>query len=127
MKILTIIITLTFCSIGFSGPGHSHGHGHGHSRRPADPCKKLATKDLKSSSVAIGKCHIVRLSTPDEHGNKGKIDESWVDAKVLQNKSIPKRGEWLVTFKNLKGKKGTELFIFLKSNGEFVAANFTGK
>jgi hypothetical protein len=121
MKTLTLLVAFTLCSISYGGPGHSHGGGHGHSHGPVDVCKKLATKDLKTSSMKIGKCHISRFITA------GKINKSWTNASLAQNKSIPKRKEWLVTFKNDKGVKGKELFIFLSASGSFVAANFTGK
>ena len=58
-----------------------------------------------------------------------KIDKSWENAKfenaeIKETKSVK---EWLVTFTNEKGVKGKKLYIFLKLNGDFVAANFTGK
>ena len=43
------------------------------------------------------------------------------------SKKFGKKTEWVVTFNNKKGLKGKKLFIFLKLNGDFVAANFTGK
>ena len=35
--------------------------------------------------------------------------------------------EWVVTFTNEKNVKKKKLYIFLKLNGEYIAANFTGK
>ena len=60
---------------------------------------------------------------------KGKIDKSWINAKHEKSikKKYAKRTEWIVTFLNENGVKGKKLYIFLKLNGEFVAANFTGK
>ena len=117
MKNLLIIITLTFSTITFAGPGHGHSHA------PKYLCKKLATKDLKTSSVAIGKCHVSRLV------KSGKINSSWSSSK--HTKSIKKdfkgKKEWVVSFSNAKGVKGKNLYIFLNLDGSFVAANFTGK
>ncbi len=117
MKALLVIGTFLFGIVAFAGPGHGHHHG------PVDPCKAIATKDLKVSSKEIGKCHVERFV------RAGKIASSWRSA--LYDKSITKqfkgRTEWVVTFNNQKGKKGKTLYIFLKENGGFIAANFSGK
>lgn len=59
-----------------------------------------------------------------------KVEPSWKDAEInsVEKKQLKKRWEWLVTFKNpaADAKKQT-LYLFLKSSGDFVAANFTGK
>ncbi|MBK24596.1 MAG: hypothetical protein CME70_11430 [Halobacteriovorax sp.] len=117
MKLLLIFITLAFSASAFSGPGHGHSHG------PVDTCKKLATKDLKKSSIKIGKCHILRFV------KAGKIESSWRAAKHLQSeiKKFGGKEEWIVTFHNEKGTKGKKLFVFLNMKGGFIAANFTGK
>ena len=117
MKTLILFITLLVTSSSFAGPGHGHSHG------PKDQCKKLATNDLKTSSFRVGKCHIRRLIV------EKKLDGSWSNANHLT--STPKeflgKKEWIITFQNDKGTKGKTLYIFLKPNGDFIAANFTGK
>lgn len=117
MKNLLYFITFLLTTNSFAGTGHGHTHG------PVDLCKKLATKNIKISSIAIGKCHISRLV------KAGKIDVSWKNAKHIQSvtKKFRGRDEWLISFNNEKGKKGKKLFIFLNLKGGFVAANFTGK
>ncbi len=104
-------MVLTFCSASFAGPGHSHGHSHG---RPA--LNKMQAKEL-------GQSHVKKLVEAK------KVDSTWVDAifDKSEMKKFGKKKEWVVTFKNEKGVRGKKLFIFLRSSGEFVAANFTGK
>ena len=117
MKTLFLITSLLFASACFAGPGHGHSHG------PVDTCKKLATNDLKTSSKNIGMCHVSRLI------KAGKIDPSWSGASHVSSETKTFKGnkEWVVTFNNEKGAKGKNLYVFLKLNGGFVAANFTGK
>lgn len=117
MKKLLIITVLLLSSTSFAGPGHGHSHG------PVDTCKKLATEDLKKSSIVIGKCHISRFV------KAGKIDSSWSNSSHKQSitKDFKGKTEWVVTFNNEKGVKGKNLYIFLNLEGGFVAANFTGK
>lgn len=57
-----------------------------------------------------------------------KIDATWKEGgfKSIVKKTYPNRWEWLITFES-KAAEGKTLFVFLKSSGEFVAANFTGK
>ena len=110
---------------GFAGPNHGYGHGHshGHSHAPIDPCKKHATKNIKKSSVKIGRCHINRLI------KKGKINKSWKRASYKESLSREFKGrkEWVVIFNNKKGVMGKIIYIFLNRKGGFIAANFSGK
>ena len=52
-------------------------------------------------------------------------------SKATFDKSIKKtfsgKQEWVVSFNNVKGIKGTKLFIFLRPSGKFIAANFSGQ
>ena len=111
MKLLTIIFALYVSTIAYAGPGGGHSHGHSHHRIS------------KEKTIVVGKSHIDRLI------KAGKIDTSWKDAKHAKSekKKFGKRIEWVVTFDNEKGVKGKKLYIFLKTSGKFVAANFTGK
>lgn len=62
--------------------------------------------------------------------SKGKIDKSWdpVKAASAEQKSNGYRTEWVVTFKNSNVSEAkSTLYIFLSVQGEFIAANFTGK
>tara|TARA_B100001971_G_scaffold84647_1_gene78061 strand:+ start:176554 stop:176796 length:243 start_codon:yes stop_codon:yes gene_type:complete len=58
-----------------------------------------------------------------------KIDKSWKKAVFDKAELIGVKGkkEWKVTFINEQGVKGKKLYIFLKQDGAFIAANFTGK
>jgi hypothetical protein len=114
MKYILISIFTLFSVQSFAGDGHGHshgsdGHGHSHKRREIK----------KERTGVIGRIQVERLV------NEKKLDASWKNASF--EKSVLIKGEWLVTFKNDKGVKGSKLYIFLKKSGEFVAANFTGK
>jgi hypothetical protein len=63
--------------------------------------------------------------------SKGKIDASW---KSLAHEKIElvegkKRKEWKITFKDpaAKDKEKEFLYMFYSLEGNFIAANFTGK
>ncbi len=113
MKKILILTTLVLSSISFAGSGHDHSHGHGHSH---EAVSKDKTKEL-------GKKHVERLV------KAGKLNASWKSATYIKSvkKKFGKRTEWVVSFKNDKGVKGKNLYIFLKLSGTFVAANFSGK
>lgn len=115
MKSFLIIGTLVLSFSSFAGPGGGHSHGHSHSHH-----KPAVSKE---KTMEIGKYHVERLV------KSGKIDATWKDAKYAnsEKKKFGKKTEWVVTFDNEKGVKGKKLYIFLKTSGEFVAANFTGK
>ena len=66
----------------------------------------------------------------DRLAAKNEIDPSWKDAgrlTAIEKKTVGKRWEWRATFQNDKVEEKKVLYVFLKSSGEFVAANFTGK
>ncbi len=116
MRIFILIFTLVFCSICLAGPGHGHSHEDRHTHRTSS-LTKVKAQDL-------AKFHIMRLI------KLKKIDLSWQQAIFENAEKKPFKGkqEWLVTFTNIKSKTNkTKLYIFLESNGQFIAANFTGK
>jgi Family of unknown function (DUF6488) len=129
MKLFTLALTLAFFSAAYAGPGHSHSHkhaegeehshdeGHGHSH--AAPSVTIDEKTAQTT----GMTEIQRLI------KKGKLDATWSNATFdkSEKKQFGKKTEWVVTYNNDKGVDGKKLYIFLKTNGEFVAANFTGK
>ncbi len=116
MKTLILIITLGFSSISLAGQGHSHGGGQA---RLNNPSTSLNIKSAKET----GQLHLERLI------KLKKIDSTWSEAVFdkAEKKTFGKKTEWLATFTNKKGVKGEKIYIFLKMNGEFIAANFTGK
>ena len=117
MKTVLIVFVLIFSSIGLAGPGHGHGKGHGHGH--SHGAQALNEKQAQEA----GKFHVTRLIKAE------KIDKTWSGAAFdkAEKKKFGKKTEWVVTFNNEKGVKGKKLYIFLKTSGEFVAANFTGK
>jgi hypothetical protein len=115
MNIFIFVTALALCLSTFAGPGHGHGHGHDH-----DHAAPVASKEKIGE---IGRHHVERLL------KKNKLDKSWKNAAFNKSeiKSFSGKKEWVVTFKNEKGVKGKKLYIFLKTTGEFIAANFSGK
>lgn len=61
----------------------------------------------------------------------GKIEKSWELPKVVsaEQKVYGHDIEWVITLQNSKAsdQAKSRLYIFLTANGEFIAANFTGK
>lgn len=126
MKMITLLMSLTISTLTFAGIGggaHSHGHGHSHTASGGHETPKKAEEvdAKKAEKFARNKVRVLAF--------QDKIDESWnkAELKSAEVKEFEGKKEWLVTFSNEKGKKGKILYVFLKLNGEFVAANFTGK
>lgn len=120
MKIITLLMTLILSTLSFAGTGHGHSHdkngGHGGALKMGK-----AVDAKKAEKLARNKVRVLAFQE--------KIDASWNEAKLTSAdiKKFKGKKEWLLTFSNEKGKKGKILYIFLKPDGEFVAANFTGK
>jgi hypothetical protein len=115
MKMITILMSLMISTFTFAGLGGGHGHSHA----PAKKTKQINAE--KAETLARNKVRVLAFQE--------KINESWNEAE-LESAEIKKgedKKEWLVTLTNEKGVKGKKLYIFLKLDGEFVAANFTGK
>ncbi|MFK8137681.1 MAG: DUF6488 family protein [Bdellovibrionales bacterium] len=116
MNLSILIFTLLFSLSGYTGPGHGHSHdgSHSHSKKARISEEAAKTKGLE---------HIKRLIKLE------KIDPSWSEAVFDKSvkKGFRRKKEWVVTFNNQNGKKGKKLYIFLKMDGQFVAANFSGK
>lgn len=131
MKTILYICALLCCTTTWAGPGHSHTSPGGHMHAEAENPEKQSNH---------GHAHGAKILNIDEAKTAGqfnlerlvkinKIDKSWLKAsfEMAEQKKFGKKNEWLVTFNNEQGVKGKKLYIFLKPNGEFVAANFTGK
>jgi len=119
MKNLTII-SLLITAIGFvtpvyAGTGHSHDKDGGHSHGPisAATAKARATKTMLNLA------------------KRGIIDKSWtsITATKAEKKTYSKGPEWVVSFVNekIKDKAKQNLYIFYSLNGQYIAANYTGK
>lgn len=108
MKILIILVSAMLANYTFAGIGGQPGHSHAVDAQKAE---ELARKQIQ---VLIF---------------QEKIDQSWAQASLGSSeiKNFESKKEWLLIFENNKGVKGKKLYIFLKLDGSFVAANFTGK
>lgn len=113
-----VFASLTVVTVGLAqmapavaGPGHGHSHSHA----------TLTKEEILPAGVGV-KENLIR---------SGKIAASWSavapeDAVQVDNKG---QKEWLVTFKDAAAtdKAKERLYIFFTLNGNFIAANFTGK
>lgn len=96
----------------FAGPGAAHSHSN-------EPVSKDAI--LESSK-----------SARDNLIAEGKIGTEWksfAPDKADQKTMKSGKKEWLVTFKNPYANDKTKetLYMFFSLNGNYLAANFTGK
>jgi hypothetical protein len=94
-----------------AGPGHDHSHSH-------EAIGYIQAETAASKNVA-------RLA------GAGKIDESWASIKAskVNQKDFGGGMEWVVTFKNDKiaDPDKQTLYVFLRIDGEYLAANYTGE
>ena len=116
MKILiqffTLAIALNFSQAALAGAGEDcHFHG-----------KKPAAKET------VLKCADQRI---EKLIARGKIDAGW---KIIAPESIvtvdgEKSKEWKIVYKNpaLTDKSKSSLYLFFSENGNFIAANHSGK
>jgi hypothetical protein len=114
MKTLTITLLLSFLLFAtpiMAGSGHSHGHSHG--PVTSEEAINKATKEVQRLAEA------------------GKIDSSWSNSNAAnaEQKEYSAGPEWVVTFKNDKVGDASKqiLYIFLTLDGNYIAANYTGK
>lgn len=111
-----IIAALTILTLT---AGNSHAeinhHGHNHKTEPIDRAA-AETKAIEMKNKFI---------------KKKVIDESWKDIKVdtSYTEMYDGKEEWVITFKNdeIKDVKKQKLYVFLKIDGKYIAANFTGE
>jgi len=63
--------------------------------------------------------------------SSGKIDKSWATVKVskVEKKTFGNTPEWVVVFNNsdIADTEKRTLYVFLSVDGEYLAANHTGK
>ena len=113
MKRINIFLITLFLTIS---PLVAQAHGDGGHSAPA-------LTQSEATEFAINR--VVMLV------NNGKIDKSWepVKAASAEQRANGYRTEWVVTFKNsnVSEEAKSTLYIFLSVQGEFIAANFTGK
>jgi hypothetical protein len=119
MKTITILLSLIFSTFTFAGIGGGHSHSNEHSHNASKVAKSIDA--TKAEKLARNKVRVLAFQE--------KVNESWNDAKLAsaEIKEFKGKKEWVIIFSNEKGVKGKALYLFLKLDGEFVAANFTGK
>lgn len=103
-------------NFAFSGPSKDHMHFN-----------KGVTNNRsisKTKAIELAQGHVFRLTM------KGKLNRSWLRSKFLdiKKKMFYGKNEWVLRFKNEKEiEKVDILYIFLKMDGSYLAANFSGK
>ena len=117
-KLTTIYIllaALTFIVPAHADSGHSHDKDGGHSHGPinSDGAK------TKAKGMLLG---LVK---------KGVINKSWqgINPVKAEKKTFSKEPEWVVSFKNnkIQDQSKQTLYIFYTLDGQYIAANYTGK
>ncbi|MHB8766632.1 MAG: DUF6488 family protein [Deferrisomatales bacterium] len=114
MRTLTVTLSALLLALSLTAHAGTSGKNHAHGK-PIDAAE---------AQVDAGAA-VERLVA------KGKLDASWkgVKAEKAEKKTFDKGPEWLVTFQNPAASDETKrtLYVFLTLNGDYVAANFTGK
>ena len=109
---MKLLIFLFF--ISFGGQAHAHSNHH-HSNQ------KVSEATIKSNAQK-------RIGILIE---KKKLSSIWRKAKLLssEKKRFKGRVEWLIKFENVMTADASKkvLYMFFNINGDFLAANFTGK
>lgn len=94
-----------------SGSSDCHFHG-----------SKPATQEVVSGCATKHQAQLVQ---------NGKLDKSWLSVKPSSIEQVDGKQakEWKVTFKDAAAKDKTKenLYMFFTLQGNFIAANFTGK
>jgi hypothetical protein len=108
----TLAITALMASSAFaSGEADCHFHG-----------KKVASQETVSGCATKRQALLVQ---------SGKLDKSWLNVKASNFEQVDgKQGkEWKVTFKDAAAtdKSKENLYMFFTPQGNFIAANFSGK
>lgn len=90
-------------------------HGHSHAQTPIDQ-QVAETKAIEIIASLV---------------EREKIDKSWLSrqADSVEKKVFNDNLEWVVTFNNetIADLDKQKLYVFLTINGEYIAANYTGK
>jgi len=114
MRIHVFALTAALNLLPFAavaGPGHDHGHSH------------EAITQAQAEAIAVKS--VGRLVS------NGKVDKSWetIKASTIEKKVFGGTQEWVVVFNNagVADAEKRNLYIFLSVNGEYLAANHTGK
>lgn len=116
-KIYLLITAFGFAAPVYAGSGHSHDKDGGHSHS-SGPISEVIAKNKATHTM-------------QNLANRGVINKSWTSAKVIkaEKKSFSNGHEWVVSFYNDKEEDKTKqtLYIFYSLDGNYIAANYTGK
>ena len=98
-----------------------HGHNHGHDHGSSEPQIVVDEATAKSNATNILALLIERK----------KIENSWASivASSVEKKTFNGVPEWIIRFVNddIADSSKQTLYIFLTINGDYIAANYTGK
>lgn len=120
MRLNILLLGFIFSAFTFlvmAGNQHSHDgdHGHSHSQMAVDE----VTATTKATTIVASLVE------------KDKLDKSWgtVVAGSVEKQTFEGDTEWVVSFVNTEITDLTKqtLYVFLTMNGEYIAANHTGK
>jgi hypothetical protein len=116
MRLNILLLGFIFSSITFLVmAGNDKGHGHSHSQEAVD--------NVKAESNAT---NIVADLVQSE-----KLESSWASIAVttVEKQEFDGKPEWVVVFVNdaIPDITKQKLYVFLKLNGEYIAANYTGE
>ncbi|MCI0507154.1 MAG: DUF6488 family protein [Gammaproteobacteria bacterium] len=110
--IFSFILSLSPAAV-LAGANHDHGHSHSH-----EPVNQSQAEQVAIKSVA-------------QLVEKGKIDGSWKSVNIAKSEKKEFGGnmEWMISFTNdkISDPEKQTLYVFLSLNGEYIAANYTGK
>ena len=114
MRIQTLVFTLVLSLFSFTamaGPGHDHSHS--------------------AAPVSQGEAKVIATKMIAGLAAKNKIEKSWKSVKAAQveKKTFKDDTEWVVIFNNseISDPAKRKLYVFLTLDGEYIAANYTGK
>jgi len=110
-----IFSAFTFLVMAGNQHDHDSDHGHSHSQMVGD--EVTATENATNIVATLVE--------------KNKLDKSWVSitASSVEKQTFEGNAEWVVSFVNaeITDLAMQKLYVFLTVNGEYIAANYTGK
>ncbi len=116
MKLLTnifLFLCMTLSVTAFAGSGHNHGHSHEQKPISSEEAQSRAEKKVTALVKA------------------GSIDKTWAGIKSNNIKQITfsHDPEWVISFSNNKISDASKqsLYLFYSLDGQYIAANYTGK
>jgi hypothetical protein len=113
LSVMIILLAGLLSTPVLAGPGDDHEHTH------------------SSGSVSADEAYMKALQKVEELATAGKIDASWSDIHPIsvEQKTYDQGPEWVLTFKNdnISEADKQTLYLFYSLDGNYIAANYTGK